>query len=231
MSGMNTILKEFAEAQQALELVPQLRDEIRKEREENLRLTERKIELADKVASQQSTIGDLLQTIARLEVERDDASFREMAAADQLASIQSNLGALIDLAQTLKPKAEPTAEAEQKPVESMPPQDGWKPYERLDQRVDETISSPVGESASSPTNTSTSTNMDDGNDTNPSTPKYEDQDTIDPNLGFLKPSQPYAGMEYYQKPIGVSTDDFVAGGGTAPSWYVKPSDQGYNPFY
>lgn len=222
MSGMNSILQEMAEAQRAVELVPVLRDEVRAKSEENLKLETKVSNLGNDLDKANQKIRELADTIARLEVERDEISFREMETADKLASLQGKIGALVDLAQELKPPVP----AEDKPMEAEPEpiraHDDWEPQSTEPQ--------PVGSNAAVPTlqESSADTKIAEGYGGTSSSPqpgpKYEDQDTIDPNLGFLKPSQPYAGMEYYQKPIGVSTDDFVAGGGTAPSWYVKPAE-------
>ena len=203
MTYINDILATLTEAKDALEKLPELREEIRREREDNIRAESELHTALDANLKLQATIDELNAKVRSLEVERDDASFRELETADRLNAAKARLQAIIGSATDVLSQVEPPKAPEPTKAEG--------PISGSDTVVNQEPNSGLGVANS---------------------PEFIGEvktDTLAPPAPPVETHipayvpQPYRGFRVWDRPDGVSWEEFVNGGGEAPSWYVSRS--------
>jgi uncharacterized small protein (DUF1192 family) len=112
MPNVNEIMAAMAEANEALLAKPGLEQRIADLMDE-LAITKHQLEAKhEQTLSQSERIDELNTKVARLEVERDEAGFRELEALEKLDHVKQTLGMLINTQQGLLSEVSPKATAE-----------------------------------------------------------------------------------------------------------------------
>lgn len=185
MTQVHDILDAINEARTALDERPQLQSQVEQLTKSLAKAEQHSCALELHIRNYKEEIANLNAKVRSLEVERDDAGFRELEAQDKLDALRNVvLGVHTTLEKTL-PKAEPIVEA---PV-VVAPQAG--------------TTSVAAEPTSEPTSGSTMY----GSSYAPETPAQSNPTPMP------EPNRPYSGKAYNEQPM-VSRTEWIEGGGT-----------------
>lgn len=195
----------MASAKAAMDKLPTVEDALRS-KEYDLHLKQQAFdELEVRFANMLEEMNGLKDKVRSLEVERDDAGFRELEALEKLEMVLGTMrmvhGAMADTLTTAKPKAEATTtvEPDTTTIPSVEPTLVQPVQEPVDQIH---VASNGAEIVAEPSPTPTITDWGE--------PKI--MEVAEPGL------KPYVGMPGFDKPNSVSWADFLAGGGIRPYW-------------
>lgn len=258
MTGQGSnFIREIAEAYAALEREPGHIAEAKRLAEQHIRDGEHIAKLEMRGQDREARIAELEARIRSLEVERDDASFRELEAHDSLAALKRLVGAFsTDVGAALKAMEPPAPEP--KPEEVQPPTPSQVPAEQEvvhaeGQSVagepvasDHTTDGSSSQSASLPNAEPVAVTSSEGQ----SAPLPTAQEAVmvtgesAGTTGAMptenaspqsttEPSQPivkgpYSGLRYVDYPAYVSRANWLAGGGTEADYDYRPTSPGYS---
>ena len=203
MTQVHDILDAINEARTALDERPQLKSYIQ-ELETNLRQSQTHAQALEvNIQGYKSDISGLTDKIRSLEVERDDAGFRELEAQDKLDALRNVvLGVHTTLEKTL-PKAEPIVEAPV--VNEVAPQAG--------------TTSVTIEPTPEPTPGSTLYGS-----SYVLVPETQAQSNPIPTP---EPNRPYSGKAYNEQPM-VSRTEWIEGGGTDYGYWNESTNSDFD---
>jgi hypothetical protein len=200
MSTDNDIISSFRLAAEALEKLPQLQESHSQKEAALAQATEYNNHLLSTIETLTTSINELKNQVRSLEVERDDAGFRELEAKDKLEALLRTLSAVAGTASaavkehTTQPEvAEPSAAAEV---------------------TTEVVEAPITTEATSTT----------GHEDmqKPTVIISSDDGPMDewhaPRIEEVTQPLPFLNTPPMDKPDGTSWKDFVAGGGRRPFW-------------
>lgn len=237
----SNFIREIAEAYRALEAEGNYLSDIEKLKNEKVLDGERIARLEIKLMDRSDEVDGLKARIRSLEVERDDASFRELEAQDKLDAMRrlvkafvSDVGSLEKAEEPQPVKVEPFPFVNEERVttqsEVIPPstgsaelkaEDGPTELSQPEQVLSAAPSSAYaedgcispGERAEDPTATGPS-------DTETIPPPSASSSTATERDGAATAPGPYAGKRYADVPGIISLADWLAGGGTEKDWYM-----------
>lgn len=209
MSNEMNLVENFRKAAEALESLPILQENLSLKEAELTTAEARLTDLTATVNNLQASIEALTTQVRSLEVERDDAAFREVETKDKLsnllATFKSISGLVSETIEENEPKPEPVAEPE--PATSLP---------EIASALTE--HPPLGEST-----VATDTVL--GNTpTEWTTPIVEELAKVGVTKLIGEISQTSPNPHYWEdtnpqdKPSAVSWKEFFAGGGRRPFW-------------
>lgn len=216
--SLSDLMRELQAGEEARVRVPQLEAYNTQLTADINKANQRNMGLEENIVGYKRTIEELSSKVRSLEVERDDAGFRELEAQDKLNTLLNTIrGSIEDLA-----KAE-YAVNPPKPVEPASPavSDASVP---MTEPSPSALNVPIteGERATDPTvqsapvvseNSAPNTANPDATSPEPYQP-FASQAPVDPT----PPSPPYLGLTYHSKPDAMTWETWVAGGGEKPHW-------------
>lgn len=236
MSNITEILATLAEAKEALEAKPRLEAEIASLNDSLNISNERRHEQTDVIISLNAKINELLADKARLEVERDEATFRSQVADHETKLAQDVVARMVALGQdylaSVVPAQPVVGEALHAPTNEAMPQSVGEAQGQSDSHP--TVSTTQNaESPPAPTtfvekaeSVPSTTSSEAGEATGPFVTSSEHGgDTANVPTGSVETGvlastpKPYSGQSWWNKPSDIPWADWVAGGG-AKSPYV-----------
>jgi hypothetical protein len=201
MSTDNDLISSFRQAAEALEKLPQLQESHSQKEAALAQATEYNTHLLSTIETLTTSINELKGRVRSLEVERDDAGFRELEAKDKLEALLRTLSAVAGTASaavkehTPQPEViEPSAAAE------------------VETKVVEAPSEPISAVDGKYGNPYTDFNVD------APEPKPTAGEWHAPRIEEVTQPLPFLNIPAQDKPDSVSWKDFVAGGGRRPFW-------------
>lgn len=224
----------MADAKEAMEKNPQLEERHAQREEELQQATATIAGFKARVVDLQSTIEELTAKVRSLEVERDEAGFRELEVKESLEALLRTFrvvsGTVGEAIEKYSPKpAEPsmaTLEQMGKTDETAPEaQPTTEPVSAEDTTTESAVSDgSVTYKDDSPELSVKQISDDIDNATTTELPT----EPIQHQLTEYIPSQPYTNIQPQDKPHDVSWKDFVSGGGRRPFW-VTDEMMNYDP--
>lgn len=216
--SVGNFVHDLVEMAKAMEELPQVRNDLDQANKLN---TEQGAVIASReesILKLKAEIETLNSRIRDAEVARDDAELRflelDEKAGKALASMGNILANLNDATNVLKPPPAPMPEPEPVLMPYTNPSSGYS-HDPLP------VEASQGQSESHPTIEDVSTTNQTSANTAPSSLDTVSQQNV-PSSGEPKP---YLGKFYYDHPIYVSLDNWLAGGGTEENYYrSKPRD-------
>lgn len=232
--NITELMKELAAGQEARERIPTLEKSMADIIAASDKLATHNQALETNIIGYKQSISDLTAKVRSLEVERDDAGFRELEAADKLNTLlQAVRGAWVDVNNAAvavdppKPEPTPLPLVPDAPVSLKPSDTGFYERDMLATKV--YIVDHRSESAADPTNNAVSVSQSQGSVTSSvqqdATSTSSDQSDSSyhpfatseapksPEPVAPKTDKPYLGMAWYDRPHTVSHEDWRNGGG------------------
>jgi hypothetical protein len=228
----SNFIREIAEAYQALEILPQREERIRALEAQSIADGERIARLEKRLIDRHNEMETLQARIRSLEVERDDASFRELVAQDQAASAVGTLRTLFsNVGEALKALQPPEAMVTERPLESSVPSpveaaptgsseptpEGGEPIISGTPNIDSQTT--LGESAADPIMDAPTGAIQESAGQSPVT--HSDAGTTITESSPVKPHGPYHGLCYFDVPGYISLPEWIEGGGTQELYFGR----------